>query len=122
LQPFEKARQAGKPPEDAIHHALAVLKTLQNADKHRQLIFSKPTLKRARIFLDGIEMAGAAPSLKDGAVVAVMDHKVDVQVDGVVAIPFGIGNNLGYEFPLVFNMILDSVANDVLPALEPLLP
>lgn len=121
LQPFTKTRQAGKRPDQAIHHTLAVLAALQNADKHWRLIFSKPTLKRARIFREGVEVPGLTAAVQDGTPFLFTEEKMDVKVDGFISIPFGIGNNLGYEFPLMFNMIFES-AREIIPTLERLIP
>jgi hypothetical protein len=118
LQPFNQAKGTGK---SADHHTLAVLTNLQNADKHRQLTFLGPVLKQTLVSLEGQQM-GVVPGYHNGAEVHYSPYPVDVEVEGVVAIPFGLTRQEGYEYPLMFDLILDFVANEVLPALEPLVP
>jgi hypothetical protein len=118
LQPFN---QAGNEAEKAQHHSLAVLSTLQNADKHRQLVYRRPGLKQTVITSDGA-VGCIVPALYDGAKFLVSDHQVDVQAEGVFSVPFGIGGDVGYEYPITFNKVLDLIARDVLPGLEQFLP
>lgn len=119
LQPYKVTR---KPGEHIEHYTLAVLSALQNADKHQSLLFSTPAVTKARVFVDGIEEGGIVPGVKDGAIPVVTDHQVQVKLNGIVTVPFGIRVDVGYEYPLVFDMILDTVAQQILPQLEPLLP
>jgi hypothetical protein len=118
-QPYYQARLKG---EDATHHTLAVLNSLQNADKHRKLIFSRPALKHVAVLMDGVEVDWAAPAVYDGTVVVHSPTQVDVEVKGTAVVPFGIGGQWGYEYPLMFEMILDFVRDQVLPTLEALIP
>lgn len=119
LQPHEAARQTGKPPQ---HHTLSILSRLQNADKHRQLLFTEPCLFQTMVYPNGVQPFGYTPGLKNGAVIYEHPTKVDVKAEGEVRIPLGIGDGFGYQYPLVFDMILDTVANEVLPGLNPFLP
>jgi len=119
MQPFEQARTAHMAPR---HHSLAVLYELQNADKHCQLVFDRPTLKRTVIKVDGEVVDCATPGLHDGTVIAVTETRVSVEAEGEVVVPFGVTGDLGYEYPITFDKILDFVVREVLPALEPHLP
>jgi hypothetical protein len=122
LQPYEEARLAGKRPDQAVHHVLSILRALQDADKHRKLIFLRPSVKKARLFIEGVEEAGIVPGLQSGTVFAETLPEVNVQLDGLVSIPFGVANDVGYEYPIMFNLIFEAVADKILPALEPLVP
>lgn len=119
LQPFN---QAGNDTEKAQHHTLAVLSTLQNADKHRELVFSRPGIKQVVVSVPNHLDLYIVGSLYDGAVFLAQQESMDVKVEGTFTIPFGIGQQVRYEYPLMFDMILDFVARDVLPALEQHLP
>lgn len=119
LQPFYQAREARKPAE---HNSLSILRRLQDADKHRELLYASPTLFETTLHVNNEQLVGIVPGLKDGAKVFAFPHQVDVQVEGVVRVPIGIGDNFGYAYPLVFDTILDNIANNVLPGLEPFLP
>jgi hypothetical protein len=120
LQPFDEARLAGKRPDQAVHHVLSVLRGLQDADKHRKLIFLRPSVKQARLFIDGVEVAGIVPGLQNGTVFAETLPESSVHLDGLVSIPFGVGDDVGYEYPTMFNLIFEAVADKVIPNLEPL--
>jgi hypothetical protein len=119
LQPY---KQAGNDTENAQHHSFAVLQSLQNADKHRQLVFHRPGLKHAVVRVPGAQDLCIVPSLYDGARIFAMDCKMDVELEGVISVPFSVGDGVGYEYPLMFNLLLDFIANEVLPALEPFVP
>jgi hypothetical protein len=116
LQPFYQARDTGISPE---HHSLAVLATLQNADKHEKLTFLGPVLKKVQVEVEGVGTFGIVPGLYSGASVFTSPYKVNVKAEGEIGIPFGVRRDQGYEYPLTFDMILNFTANEVLPALEP---
>jgi len=111
LQPYTVAANHRKSPE---HHVLAILHELQNADKHCQLALIPNGLHRCQ--------HGFTPVMQDGAPVHVSDTKVKVEVEGTLTVAIGKTTKALRELPTVFDMILDSIANDVLPPLEPLLP
>jgi len=115
MQPYCLAREQGR---EARHFALAVLSALQNADKHRQLIFSKAGLTKVELIVNGITVDYVGPSLYDGKQMASLPPHMDVVTKGSVVIPLGIGDDVGYAYPDVFNLILNDVANLVLPPLE----
>jgi len=117
LQPFYQARDAKSSPE---HHALAILRTLQDNDKHRQLNFLGAVLKNTVLTIEGFDPVDIAPEYHHGALVCASPKKMDVQAEGEIAIPFGVGADEGYEYPSTFDMILTFVAHEVLPVLEPL--
>ncbi len=118
MQPYNLAREQGK---DARHFALAVLSSLQNADKHRQLIFSKPGLSQMELIVNGVVVDCSVKSIYDGTQVAELPPNVEVITKGALVIPFSVGDYVGYGFPDVFNMILNDIAQGVLPPLEALL-
>lgn len=95
------------------------LRTLQDTDKHEKLTFLGPVLKKAQVTVEGLGAFGIIPGLHNGAAVYTSPKKVNVKVEGEIGIPFGVRHDQGYEFPLTFDMILNFVAREVLPALEP---
>jgi hypothetical protein len=115
MQPWYQARQAGVRAED---HTLAILATLQNADRHSRLTFLGPVLKHTMLFVEGFDPIGIVPGYHHGALVHASPQKVDVKAEGAIGIPFGVRRDEGYEYPLTFDMVLNFVANEVLPPLE----
>jgi hypothetical protein len=117
LQPFESARHFSARAQD---QALAVLSMLQNADKHRNLVGIFTALTRAQIEADG-DCYGLVPGLKDGAEIYSAPAQVNVKIEGSAQIGVGRPNEVR-EFDRLCDMILDVVAIEVLPRLEPFLP
>lgn len=118
LQPYETARHFNASAQD---QALAVLSMLQNADKHRNLVGVFTGLTRAQIETDGWWTCVIEPGFKDGAEMYAAPTQVDVKVEGAAQIGVGRPDEIR-DFDQLCETILDCIAMDVLPRLEPFLP
>jgi hypothetical protein len=117
LQPFETAQHFKARAQD---QALAVLSVLQNADKHRNLVGVFTALTKIQIEAEG-DCYGLVPGLKDGAEVHAAPTQVDVKVEGSAQIGVGRPDEVR-DFDRLCETILDFIAAEVLPRLEPFLP
>jgi hypothetical protein len=118
LQPHASAlRHSGKPAD----HYLAILQALQNADKHRELVVLTTGVAKSEVRIEGVTN-WIVPVLPDGAPLFDSPHKVNVELEGTLSIAFGIRSKGPREFPRIFHTILDAIAFEVLPTLEPLAP
>lgn len=121
LQPYETARHFKRSPTD---QALAVLSVLQNADKHRNLVGVFTALTHIQIDADGncyCLVPALTPGLKDGAKLYSSPTQMDVKVEGSAQVGVGRGDEVR-DFDLLCETILDFVACEALPRLEPFLP
>jgi hypothetical protein len=117
LQPYETARHFQARPHD---QALAVLSMLQNADKHRELVGIVTGLRQIQVNADG-EVYGLVGRFANGALMRMSPRRVNVQIEGSVAI--GVGQpNAVRDFHQLCEEVLEIVLSDVLPRLEPFLP
>lgn len=82
LQPYHAAALHS---QSADWHALALLSSLQNADKHRELISTIAHLSQVEVHING-NTDYAAPRFKDGTKILTAPEKMDVHVKGVAAI------------------------------------
>jgi hypothetical protein len=77
LQSFYQARQVGIA---AQHHSLAVLATLQNADKHEKLTFIGPVLNKTLVTVEGVVTYGIVPGLHNGAIIFTHPTQVNAKM------------------------------------------
>ncbi len=123
LQPYEAGRQLSEPAEG---HPLAILSALQNADKHRNLVGVISALKDPTLSTDGkawdVDLSPTInPALKNGAEIYSASQQVKVEIEGAATIGVGRPNEPWdcYEFIAALHA---TIANCVLPWLEPFLP
>jgi len=119
LQPYARAAQHRKAPEDQV---LAILNVLQNADKHCQLMLIPDGLRRGQLIVDGELDRGFTAVMKNGTPVYLSDTKVHVEIEGTLAVAVGKRTDRLYPLPASFDSTLEFVTDDVLPPLEKLLP
>lgn len=119
LQPYWRAVEHGKPAE---HQVLAILHSLQNADKHCQPVLIPDGLRQCEVIVNGQVDECITPVVKNGTPVYISETKVQVEVEGALTVSIGKGMDGLYPFPGGFEMMLDFIANEVLPPLEKLLP
>lgn len=118
IQPFAEAEKYGQPAED---HALAILSSLQNADKHRWLVTVFQGVEKAEISIDDEPIFGMVAPIKDGIIVWEDRHPRTVSVVGSAVVGVGSRANQVREFGLLVEMLIRSVRAQILPALEPFL-
>jgi hypothetical protein len=117
LQPYQAAALHGHRAE---HHALTLLSSFQNADKHRELINAPVGLSKVEVEIDGA-ISYAVPTFPDGTKVLVnAPEKVVVKVKGVAVVGLKRGNDV-WSFDLLVDRLTAFIANELLPRLEPLL-
>jgi hypothetical protein len=116
LQPYEAARLTGKPARD---HPLAILKVLQNADKHRELVVVVIGLTKAEMTVNG-EAEGIVPMLKDGAELVRTPAQMAVKLEGAAAVGVQRGKVI-YGLGDFVDRLSTFVVDEVLSRLEPFL-
>lgn len=117
LQPFQASRKEGKEP---THHVLAVLAVLQDTDKHQQVVVAPEALRKIALTVDG-ETIYLVPGMHNGELLHFSKEQTDVQIVGSLHVGIGQRREVLREFPFFFDQMLNAVARDVLPALEPFL-
>ncbi|HTW43780.1 MAG TPA: hypothetical protein VMD79_15850 [Solirubrobacteraceae bacterium] len=117
LQPYQAAALHSHRGD---HHALALLSSFQNADKHRELIPAVVGLELVEVEFDGIGEC-PLPGFKNGTViVANAPAKMDVKVKGIARVGIERGNET-WSFDLLAEKLGTFIVNELLPRLEPLL-
>lgn len=117
LQPHYASALHRRPAE---HHALALLSSFQNADKHRELVDAVAALGQIELNIDG-ETTYVAPYFKHGTkVITGAPEKMDVKLEGVATVGIQRGNEV-WGFDMLVTRLSDFIQNRVLPTLEPFL-
>jgi hypothetical protein len=115
LQPYQAAALHGHRGD---HHALALLSSFQNADKHRELIDAEVGLTKAEVEVNGI-VSYAVPTFKNGTLVLYdASEKMEVKVKGVAVVGIRRGDEI-WSFDLLTDKLGDFIVNELLPRLEP---
>jgi hypothetical protein len=122
LQPFKAAQQGTQP---ADWHALEILRVLHDADEHKELFAADRLLTQVDVLVNGQIHHSAAGAMKDGTVAYASPVKVDVEIRGAHGVGLCVGSK-GHDvwrwpIPRTFNVILNHIANTVLPPLEKLM-
>lgn len=117
LQPYQAAALHD---HRAAHHALALLSSFQNADKHRELIPAVVGLELVEVEFDGIGEC-PLPGFKNGTkIVANAPAKMEVKVKGIARVGIQRGDET-WSFDMLAEKLGDFIVNELLPRLEPLL-
>jgi hypothetical protein len=117
LQPYQATALHGHRSE---HHALALLSSFQNADKHRELIPAVVGLDAMEVEFDGIGEC-PLPGFKNGTkIVTDAPTKMEVKVEGIARVGIQRGDET-WSFDLLADKLGTFIVNELLPRLEPLL-
>jgi hypothetical protein len=117
LQPYQAAALHGHRGD---HHALALLSSFQNADKHRELIPAVVGLELVEVEFDGIGEC-PLPGFKNGTtIVANAPAKMEVKVKGIARVGIQRGDET-WSFDLLTDKLGVFIVNELLPRLEPFL-
>jgi len=119
LQPCARAAHHRKAAED---HVFAILNILQNADKHCQLMMIPDGLRRCQLIVNGEIDRGFTAVMKNGAPIYRSKTKMQVEIEGTLAVAVGKRMDRLYPLPAIFDGILKFITDEALPPLEKLLP
>lgn len=109
-QPYNAAR----PGEDPKDHCLAVLRLLQNADKHRGLLAVAPQLVPSLLLAGGELVPVARRTWMDGEVVHRSAASLGVRVEGTSTVRLGPTAEHTHDFGVEVRRILDFIRTDLL--------
>jgi len=122
LQPFKAAQQGARP---AQCHALKILRVLHDADEHKELFVADRLLTQVDVIVNGQIHRSLPSAAKDSTVIYASPSKVEVKVIGAHGVGLGVGaegrDEWRWPLPRTFNIILNHIAEEVLPALKGLL-
>jgi len=117
IQPFSVPGGELDAPRD---HVLALLSSLHNADKHRQLLTVMDTLHQIAVTIDGVTDY-LVPGMHNGELILVSPTRAAVKIEGSARIAIGTSEANLRDLLKVFDWILNDVRGTVLPVLEPFL-